>query len=90
MANDETPAGFLSRWSRRKVEVRQRVASDEVSEKSLEPPKQVGSPDQEGDQKNLAVFDPGQIKSAIGNNGDFRSLFDARIIKNLQPISMGV
>ena len=52
MANDETPAGFLSRWSRRKVEVRQRVASDEVCEKSLEPPKQVGSPDQEGDQKN--------------------------------------
>ena len=33
MANDETPAGFLSRWSRRKVEVRQGVALDEHSEK---------------------------------------------------------
>ena len=37
MANDETPAGFLSRWSRRKVEVRQSVALDEDSEKSLGP-----------------------------------------------------
>jgi len=53
MANEETPAGFLSRWSRRKVEVRQGVALDEVSEKSLEPQKLVGSPDQEGDHKNL-------------------------------------
>ena len=53
MANDETPAGFLSRWSRRKVEVRQGVALDEHSEKSLAPStKLVGSPDQEGDQKN--------------------------------------
>jgi len=53
MANDETPAGFLSRWSRRKVEVRQGVALDEDSEKSLAPStKLVGSPDQEGDQKN--------------------------------------
>ena len=53
MANDETPAGFLSRWSRRKVEVRQGVALDEVSEKSLAlPTKLVGLPDQEGAQKN--------------------------------------
>ena len=52
MANDETPAGFLSRWSRRKAEVRQNVALDEISEKSLAPPtKLVGSLDQEGDQK---------------------------------------
>ncbi len=52
MANDETPAGFLSRWSRRKAEVRKNVALDEVSEKSLAPPtKLVGSLDQEGDQK---------------------------------------
>ena len=52
MANDETPAGFLSRWSRRKAEVRQNVALDEVSEKSLAPPtKLVDSLDQEGDQK---------------------------------------
>lgn len=29
---------------------------------------------EEGGQKNLAVFDPGQIKSAIGNNGDFSPL----------------
>ena len=28
MANDETPAGFFSRWSRRKAEVRQGVALD--------------------------------------------------------------
>ena len=28
MANNETPAGFLSRWSRRKAEVRQGVALD--------------------------------------------------------------
>jgi hypothetical protein len=53
MANEETPAGFLSRWSRRKVEVRQGVALDEDSEKSLGPStKLVGSPDQEDDQKN--------------------------------------
>ena len=52
MANDDTPAGFLSRWSRRKAEVRQNVALDEVSEKSLAPPtKLVDSLDQEGDQK---------------------------------------
>ena len=29
MANDETPAGFLSRWSRRKAEVREGRPSDE-------------------------------------------------------------
>ena len=59
MANDETPAGFLSRWSRRKVEVRQGVALDEDSEKSLAPStKLVGSPDQEGDQKNLESATP--------------------------------
>jgi len=52
MANDETPAGFLSRWSRRKAEVRQNVALDEISEKSLAPPTNlVVSLDQEGVQK---------------------------------------
>lgn len=51
MANDETPAGFLSRWSRRKAEVRHGVALDEVSEKSLVPSTRlVGSPDQEDGQ----------------------------------------
>jgi hypothetical protein len=40
MANDETPAGFLSRWSRRKTEVRQGVALDDVGISSAEPSKE--------------------------------------------------
>ena len=34
MANDETPAGFLSRWSRRKADVRQGVALDDAGNSS--------------------------------------------------------
>ena len=34
MANDETPAGFLSRWSRRKAEDRQGVALDDAGNSS--------------------------------------------------------
>ncbi len=34
MANDETPAGFLSRWSRRKADVRQGVALDDAGNNS--------------------------------------------------------
>jgi hypothetical protein len=40
MANDETPEGFLSRWSRRKTEVRQGVALDDVGISSAEPSKE--------------------------------------------------
>ena len=43
---------------------------------------------EEGGQKNLAVFDPGQIKSAIGNNGDFSpltpSIRESRVAKPRQ------
>ena len=43
---------------------------------------------EEGGQKNLAVFNPGQIKSAIGNNGDFSplttSIRESRVAKPRQ------
>lgn len=37
MANDDTPAGFLSRWSRRKADVREGRASDEPQLPSVSP-----------------------------------------------------
>ncbi len=42
MANDETPAGFLSRWSRRKAEVRQGVALDEAAKAAIDQDKKPG------------------------------------------------
>ena len=64
MANDETPAGFLSRWSRRKAEGRQGVALDEASEKSLVPSKPpIDSVDQDRDQ-NAALDSATQQKPA--------------------------
>lgn len=39
MANDETPDGFLSRWSRRKTEVRQGLALDDAGNSSSDPNK---------------------------------------------------
>jgi hypothetical protein len=42
MANDETPAGFLSRWSRRKAEVRQGVALDDAGNTSINQAKKPG------------------------------------------------
>ena len=42
MANDETPAGFLSRWSRRKAEVRQGVALDGAGNTSINQAKKPG------------------------------------------------
>lgn len=42
MANDETPAGFLSRWSRRKAEVRQGVALDDAGNASINQGKKPG------------------------------------------------
>ena len=39
MASDESPAGFLSRWSRRKVEVREGRALDEPTPASVPPAK---------------------------------------------------
>ncbi len=64
MANDETPVGFLSRWSRRKAEGRQGVALDEASEKSLVPAKPpIDSVDQDRDQ-NAALDSATQQKPA--------------------------
>ncbi len=64
MANDETPAGFLSRWSRRKAEGRQGVALDEAGEKSLVPSKPlIDSVDQDRDQ-NAALDSATQQKPA--------------------------
>jgi len=42
MANDETPAGFLSRWSRRKAEVRHGVALVEAGNSSDNQGKKLG------------------------------------------------
>ena len=42
MANNETPAGFLSRWSRRKAEVRQGVALDGAGNTSINQAKKPG------------------------------------------------
>ena len=42
MANDETPAGFLSRWSRRKAEDRQGVALDDAGNNSNNQGKKLG------------------------------------------------
>ena len=44
MASDESPAGFLSRWSRRKVEVREGRALDEPTPASLPTAKTVVQP----------------------------------------------
>jgi hypothetical protein len=44
MASDESPAGFLSRWSRRKVEVREGRALDEPTPASVPPAKTVVQP----------------------------------------------
>ena len=64
MANDETPAGFLSRWSRRKAEGRQGFALDEAGEKSLVPSKPlIDSVDQDRDQ-NAALDSATQQKPA--------------------------
>ena len=42
MANNETPAGFLSRWSRRKAEVRQGVALDDAGNAAINQGKKLG------------------------------------------------
>ena len=56
MANDETPAGFLSRWSRRKAMVRQGVALDDVGNTSInqgkKPSKNLNSELQSTDASN--------------------------------------
>ena len=44
MASDESPAGFLSRWSRRKVEVREGRALDEPTPASMPTAKTVVQP----------------------------------------------
>jgi len=44
MASDESPAGFLSRWSRRKVEVREGRVLDEPTPASVPPAKTVVQP----------------------------------------------
>jgi len=43
MANDETPAGFLSRWSRRKAEVRHGVALVDAGNSSYNQGKKLGA-----------------------------------------------
>ena len=99
MANDETPAGFLSRWSRRKAKDRQGVALDDAgnssnnqgetpgenlnselqgtdavnSDKSLRPlTRQVGSPDQKGDQNHH--FDSASQQKPAPSMADVQSL----------------
>ena len=73
MANDETPAGFLSRWSRRKAEGRQGVALDEASEKSLVPSKPlIDSVDQDRDQ--IAALDSATQQKPAPSMADVQSL----------------
>jgi hypothetical protein len=44
MASDDSPAGFLSRWSRRKVEVREGRVLDDPAPASVPPAKTVAQP----------------------------------------------
>ena len=83
MANDETPAGFLSRWSRRKAEVRQGVALNDVGNTSIDqgkkPSKNLNSELQSTDaaNSNKSLPPATRLVRSPDQEGDQNTHFDS-------------
>jgi Protein of unknown function (DUF3306) len=95
MANDETPAGFLSRWSRRKTEVRQGVALDDVgissAEPSKEPVKNLGSDLQELEGNSSASQKPVPSMADVQNltqDSDFTQFMASEVAPEVKNAAM--
>lgn len=95
MANDETPAGFFSRWSRRKTEVRQGVALDDVgkssSETSKQPVKNLGSNLQELEGNSTAPPKPVPSMADVQNltqDSDFTQFMASEVAPEVKNAAM--
>lgn len=97
MASDETPAGFLSRWSRRKVEDRQGIAPTDTnrtdSGASLPPP--IGPSEPDDDSKN-ANASGAQLKQApsmadvqsLTQDGDYTQFMTSEVAPEVKNAAM--
>jgi hypothetical protein len=95
MANDQTPAGFLSRWSRRKTEIRQGLALDDAGNSSPDPSKKpvenLGSDLHEAELNNVAPQKPAPSMAdvqSLTQDSDFTQFMASEVAPEVKNAAM--